>query len=402
MAINANPNILVIIGQWPSKTHPYLVWLFGLLRKEFGNLQLMLFEEPALSYGYELLGKEQTQQVLEHALYRQPFTYNPFTHIKTIITGLLHLKQTQAIIKECKQDGLTNAQVYGQFLYFHCLLGKKYDLVHINALQTAYHFKAKAWFGNAKVLVSSRGQDFDFFPDKYDTLLTKVDHVHVLGSYLKNKVLAKGIAEKNITIIPPAHIPNEPAAIQSKKRPSATIHIATAARLTWTKGYRYAIEAIAQLIHQNVDVHYHIYGDGDQKEELLYLVNLLNIRQHVTFHGWLTENVLKEELVQHDIYLLLSIEEGFNNSVVLAQSLGLPCIVANTGGLPENTIHLKTGLVVETYNSSDVVKAIMMLNNDPALYEQMSLQAIQKVNQYTIPQQIKAYATMYHFMTDNN
>ncbi len=400
MAINSNPKILVIIGQWPSKTHPYLVWLFGLLKKDFNKMQLMLFEQPALSYGYELLGKEQTEKVLQQALFRQPFSYNPFIHLKTVITSVLHLKQTKRIISECKQSGLTNAQVYGQFLYFHKILGKKFDLVHINALQTGYHFKAKAWFGNAKVLVSSRGQDFDFFPDKYDTLLTKVDHVHVLGSYLKKKVLEKGIAEKNITIIPPAHINNEMIAIESKKNLSGRIHIATAARLTWTKGYRYAIQAIAQLIQQNVDVHYHIYGDGEQKEEIMYLIKMFNLSNHITLNGWVNEIELKKELIQHDMYLLLSIEEGFNNSVVLAQSLGLPCIVSNTGGLPENVIHEQTGLVVAPYNSNEAANAIIMLKNNSGLYEQLSSQAIQKVKQYSLPQQIKEYSDLYHFMTN--
>jgi glycosyltransferase involved in cell wall biosynthesis len=109
---------------------------------------------------------------------------------------------------------------------------------------------------------------------------------------------------------------------------------------------------------------------------------------------------LKKELIQHDMYLLLSIEEGFNNSVVLAQSLGLPCIVSNTGGLPENVIHEQTGLVVAPYNSNEAANAIIMLKNNSGLYEQLSSQAIQKVKQYSLPQQIKEYSDLYHFMTN--
>jgi glycosyltransferase involved in cell wall biosynthesis len=383
------------VHQWPSKTHPYLIWLFSFLKQDFSNLTLMVFDRSAKQYGYELLGKEKTDAVLDKAIYRQAYSLNPFRHLKTILTGLVHLKQSIAIIKECKQNGLTVPQVYGQFLYYHQLLGKHFELVHINALQTAYHIKAKAWFGNAKVLVSSRGQDFDFSPNKFDAALLRTDHVHVLGNHLQNKVLSKGFAADKITIIAPAYIPDNNINAVPKTISKRKVHVATAARLTWTKGYRYAIHAIHQLAKQNIDIHYHIYGEGEQNDELVYLIKMLNLSGHITLHGWLNETDLKKKLVQYDIYLLLSIEEGFNNSVVMAQSLGLPCIVSQAGGLPENVIHNKTGIVVSSYNSAEASDAIRNLINDPDQYSSMSKNAIERVNDLSIDKQVKAYSDLY-------
>ncbi len=358
-------------------------------------MRLLLFENTPRETGYNLIGKENTNRVLSDVLFRQPATFNPFVHLKTILLVLFHLRQSVSIIHECKTNGLSAKQIYGQFLYYHCLLGKQFDLVHINAMQTAYHIKAKAWFGNARVIVSSRGQDFDFDPNKYDLPLQRADHVHVLGQYLKEKVMNKGIEEQHITVIPPAYIPDPAADPKPRTLPSGTIHIATAARLYWTKGFRYALQNIRRLVDDGMNVRYHIYGSGPQKDELHYLVKQYQLNDSVIFHGWTEEPELKKQLQTCSIYLLLSIEEAYNNSALMAQSLGIPCIVSNTGGLPENVIHNHTGLVVPAYDGKSAAEAIKQLLSNPDTYASMSIQAIQRVQGLSINTQTEAYSSMY-------
>jgi len=155
--------ILVVIGHWPSKTHPYLSWLFFRLKQNFPGLSLFHYNQPELEEGYTVIGKAAVNQVLEGSFYRRPFGLNPFLHLRAIFKILKNLSQSRAVISDCRAQGLSMGQAYGQLYYYQDLLGQRFDLVHINALQTACHFKSKQLFGQAKVLTSSRGQDFDFF-----------------------------------------------------------------------------------------------------------------------------------------------------------------------------------------------------------------------------------------------
>ncbi|MCU0441486.1 MAG: glycosyltransferase family 4 protein [Bacteroidia bacterium] len=395
MALN-HSKVLVIIGEWPGATHPYLTRLFAELKKEFPFLQLLMFEKSNREYAFPIIGKEQTAKVLFKALYRFTNMYNPLSHLHTLLLCLLHSKHTFKIINNCVREGLTVKQTYGQLFYYRALLGKQYDLVHINALQTAFHFKTKAWFGNAKVLVSSRGQDFDLYPTKYDQVLGYADHIHVLGQYLKDKVTKRNKAlHKQTTIIPPSF--QLPVSVDSTPKIgiSSKVKIASAARLEWVKGFNIAIETMLLLKEFDIDFQYDIYGTGNTEIELNYLIKLHGLEQNVRMLGWIDEPALIEALKNYDLYLLLSISESFNNSVLLAQSLGLPCIVSDAGGLPENVVNEQTGIVVPRYNAEAAANAIKTIISKPNQYSTFSRQAIERAQLFTQKAQTQKYVQLY-------
>lgn len=386
-------NILVIIGSWPSQTHPYLTRLFSELKQAYPNLSLMLFEPSTPDIAFPIIGENRTQELLNAAIYRVTAIRNPFQHIRLWFTCLLHFQHARLVALDCRRQGYNWKQVYGQLFYYREILGKSFELVHINALQTAWHFKTREWFRHAKLLVSSRGQDFDFFPDKYDAILHQTDHVHVLGAYLQQKVIARSIPEEQITIIPPAFEGTEIHGHRMLPK-DGTIRIATAARLSWTKGFRYALGAVQEL-SKKYRIVYDIYGMGEQGAELKFLINQLGLNDIVVLHGWLNEPELKQALTDTHFYLLLSIEEGFNNSVILAQSLGIPCIVSNAGGLPENVVHGVSGYVVPSYDSIAAATAIADLIEQPETYINLSKGALQRVQSLHFSKQVEDYRALY-------
>ena len=77
----------------------------------------------------------------------------------------------------------------------------------------------------------------------------------------------------------------------------------------------------------------------------------------------------------------LSISESLGMSVVEAQSLGIPCIVSSSGGLPEVVINKKTGFVSEYNDYVNLVFEMLKLKNDKEKYFQFSKEAIQFVNE---------------------
>lgn len=73
------------------------------------------------------------------------------------------------------------------------------------------------------------------------------------------------------------------------------------------------------------------------------------------------------EFEQADIYLQFSSIENMSLSVLKAQKFGIPCVVSDTGGLPEIVIDGINGSVVPGGDRSAAVEAILRLLEDGAL-----------------------------------
>ena len=74
------------------------------------------------------------------------------------------------------------------------------------------------------------------------------------------------------------------------------------------------------------------------------------------------------------LYFQPSIVESFGISVIEAQFFGLPCIVSDSGGLPETIVNGQSGLVVSNFFEK-YLEAFFTILNDKLLYQQMSNKA---------------------------
>lgn len=116
-----------------------------------------------------------------------------------------------------------------------------------------------------------------------------------------------------------------------------------------------------------------LVGGGPQTRELQILVEKLKIVDRVVFVGQVPHSQVPLELSKLDIYVALSRldSESFGVAIIEAGAAGRPVVVSDAGGLPEVTVHEKTGLVVPRDNPQAAAKAIMTLIDDRKLREQM-------------------------------
>lgn len=388
--------ILIVRPSWPSQEHPYVTYLVHGLKQHFPELELFLFEKKSTRSGIDLIGEQACNRILENVSYRFKPTRNPIKYIIPTIKLLLKLSLALEFYVECRKREYSLYQAVGQLYYNHAILGRKYDLVYFFSLQAARHFCITGLFKQTPVVVSSRGQDFELDPNGFDKVLKQINHLHVLGDYLRDIAISRGFGQNKITIIPPAALPIGES-IRSTKRDTSKeneILISSASRLFWTKGYIFALRAIREVVRsvRNYNIRYEIIGDGAQKDLLMIEAHRLGIERNVAFTGWLSQEEVNLRVSKSDIYLLLSIEEGFNNSVLQAQNLGVPCVVSNAGGLPENVIHGVTGIVVERYNVRKAAEAIIKLIRNNELREVMGDQAQRRVfEEFNLEKQINRY-----------
>ena len=101
------------------------------------------------------------------------------------------------------------------------------------------------------------------------------------------------------------------------------------------KGQERVIQVLGELKKEGItNFEYQLVGNGEKK----YLENLAkkyNVENQVVFIGGLPHDKVFEWLDSIDIYIQPSKQEGLPRALIEAMSRGLPCIGANTAGIPE-------------------------------------------------------------------
>ena len=204
---------------------------------------------------------------------------------------------------------------------------------------------------NAKMGVSLRGYDINIYPLKnqncYSILWKKIDKVHSISHYLLEKAKKYGLDSsiKQEVIFPAINtnrFKNKNQRVLSNY--NKTIEILTVARLHWIKGLEYTIEAMGKL--DSVNFNYTIIGSGIEYERLMLVINQFNLKDKVKLVGYVPHKDIVPFYDKADLYVQYSIEEGFCNAVLEAQSMGVLTVVSNALGLRENVVDGKTGWIV--------------------------------------------------------
>ncbi|MGC1472571.1 MAG: glycosyltransferase family 4 protein [Psychroserpens sp.] len=267
-----------------------------------------------------------------------------------------------------RKDGRSIKEALKSVVLNEFLLNETLDWLHFGFGMLAHNRENVAEAIHAKMAVSFRGFDLYLSPLKhpgcYDRLFKKQVSYHVLSNEMKQTLIAHTIPSETITVITPA-IDVAFFSSEAQKTPNVILQIVTVARLHWKKGIEYTLEPLSLLKKQHIAFHYKIIGVGEERERLVFAAHQLGIEDHVEFMGKLSPEQVKGCLNEADLYVQYSIQEGFCNAVVEAQSMGLLCIVSNAEGLSENVINSKTGWVVPKRQPALLAQKIIEVHQMP-------------------------------------
>jgi glycosyltransferase involved in cell wall biosynthesis len=154
------------------------------------------------------------------------------------------------------------------------------------------------------------------------------------------------------------------------------ISVLTVGHTEWYKNPDIWIEVAIQLRRRSpdLDIRFKWVGDGSRLNECREKIKSLGAETYISFIG--SDNNVAEHYDQCDIYMQPSHIESLGLSVLDAMRYGKPCVVANTGGLPEAICDGKSGWVVEVDNVKEMAYRIEMLARDKKLREAMGQNAI--------------------------
>jgi len=106
------------------------------------------------------------------------------------------------------------------------------------------------------------------------------------------------------------------------------------------------VHAVDALRRSIPDVHLDIAGDGDARPEIAALVDRLSLGRHVTFHGFVDEQLKADLLASATVFATASMHEGWGLAVIEANAYACPAVAFDVPGLRVAIRQGETGLLV--------------------------------------------------------
>ena len=233
---------------------------------------------------------------------------------------------------------------------------------------------------------------------------------NLCGRFLQKKIIAvsddlAGILQETlpadkIKVIENGIDLNSPATIDKtanpKIKPGTSFRIGIAGRLVPVKRMDIFIRSAAELLnnHPELNISFHIFGDGPLRTELEVLSQKLNTEKIVHFEGH-CEN-MQQEQKNLDVLLITSDHEGLPMILLEAMALKTAVIAHAVGGIPRVLNQGECGVLISDHQPSAYADAIYQLIKNPDSRKKYINNAFNHVNaHYSNEQNAKAYHAIY-------
>jgi glycosyltransferase involved in cell wall biosynthesis len=145
------------------------------------------------------------------------------------------------------------------------------------------------------------------------------------------------------------------------------------------------------------DVRLIIGGSGEEKRLYDY-INWNNLSSMVRFEGWVNGEKKRAILLQSDIYILPSYNEGLPISILEAMSYSLPIISSPVGGTPEVVKDHQNGFLVGAGDKQGLLSRIEWFIGHKAAITEMGMKSEEMVKPYyascVIPKLVETYTRL--------
>ena len=147
--------------------------------------------------------------------------------------------------------------------------------------------------------------------------------------------------------------------------PAGAMVIGCVARLVPVKDHASLVRAFALVHARRPDVHLVLIGDGECRASLESDAERLGLGKAVTFTGELRDG--QNHHRAFDISTLVSLSEGFPNTLVEAMAAGVPVVATAVGGSLDAVVHGETGLLVQPQHPEELAAALLELLENGSL-----------------------------------
>jgi glycosyltransferase involved in cell wall biosynthesis len=159
--------------------------------------------------------------------------------------------------------------------------------------------------------------------------------------------------------------------------------VVAAGRLVPRKGFKRLIRAFAPVARRHPDWQLHIYGRGEQREQLQAMVARLGLEQQILLKGY--DRDFPSVLANASVYAMASLSEGFPMVLIEAMTTGLPLIAFDCPRGPAEIIrHGSNGLLIPEGPFRNFTEGLLTLVEDAELRTRLGTQGLRDAEEYTI------------------
>ena len=165
-------------------------------------------------------------------------------------------------------------------------------------------------------------------------------------------------------------------------------------RLSPEKDYTTLVEALALLRHRGLDAQLLIAGEGDERGQLIELIQKRGLCGRVLLPGYLPG--ARQYLPRIGAYVQSSITEGMPVSILEALAAGVPIVATSVGGVPDMLDNGRAGVLVPPHDTEGLANAMERVLLDPNERQRLSLAARQlSADRHSAERMAKDYARLY-------
>jgi glycosyltransferase involved in cell wall biosynthesis len=200
---------------------------------------------------------------------------------------------------------------------------------------------------------------------RYKFFLKKINKIIVLDN--RNAKLVNKYFGKKAEVVRSGLEIDKEFLIKNKKFNKKILSLLTTNIFFPHRRYEDVIEALNILVNKDniTNINYRIIGktetDIPYYEKIISLINKYKLNKYVKILGSVSDQVLKSEYENADIYIFPNHNQTWGLSVFEAMSYGCACIVSNTSGAHEVLTNNKNALIFSGKNTKKLYLAIKEL-----------------------------------------
>lgn len=261
--------------------------------------------------------------------------------------------------------------------YTHFFSFNSYNIIHIHFADNAVYLLPLLRVFKGKIIVTFHGYDAHKYNAEFYKALKALPNVSytVNTHFTKTKIMALGFAEAKINILP---VGLNTSFFKPSKTLSNVFNIVFVGRLIPFKAPLLAIEIFERLIKKGyTNCHLHIVGSGEQMESCKSYISKNKLENIIDLHGNMSQNAIKDIMNISNLFLFPGIVDKKgrceNQGLVIqeAQSMQLPVLVSDVGGIKDGLMDKVTGFVLPEKDIEAFVSKIAFLIDNKSIAEDM-------------------------------
>ncbi len=377
--------IAFVVNNFPAVSEPFIFNRIIAFIDKGHDVTIFSYENAMGDIRHSLV---EEYQLLKKCHYYQMSVFRRF-----LITSIVFIEKTlrkSKIISSKITDQLYEKRFAWRYNPKQWFAGRHFDAIHVhygfNAVPLV-HYKAKGYLKETKIAVTFHGCDIvpamlPRLKTAYAMIFEHVDAITVNSQYMKDLVASISGLGKNIHILPsgirPEKFKRDPK-FKSVKSESI-FRVLFIGRLIDWKGLDLAVDIINELVNirGHSQIEFRIVGSGDMRSMLSEQIQKLQLNKHIFFLGSLSQEDIIQELHDTDVLLLPGIHhpvtgraETQGGVIQEAQSMQVPAIVSDAGGMKYGLQDGKTGFVVKQYDIKGFADKIELLMHNTKLCREM-------------------------------